>query len=115
MSIDIDSIRSKADRASMLLNAMGNRNRLMILCQLVNGERSVGKLAELLEARQSTVSQHLALLRRDGFVASRRERQTQYYSLVGDEVRSVLETIQSLYCTPGAKRVRRKRAVWRGR
>ena len=77
---------------------MSNEKRLMILCQLVGGERSVNELADLLETRQSTISQHLALLRNDGLVQARRDGQTQFYSLAGDEAQSVLETLHNLYC-----------------
>ncbi|HSG89639.1 MAG TPA: metalloregulator ArsR/SmtB family transcription factor, partial [Pseudomonadales bacterium] len=85
---------------------MANEKRLMILCHLVAQERSVGELAELLGTRPSTVSQHLALLRREGLVTSRREAQTLYYSLAGDEARAVLETLNALYCTPGRQPAR---------
>jgi DNA-binding transcriptional ArsR family regulator len=103
MAFDIESMQAQASRASGLLSAMCNEKRLMLLCQLVDGERSVNELAELLAAPQSTISQHLALLRRKGCVKSRREGQTQYYSLAGDEARTILETLQSLYCEPRAK------------
>lgn len=100
MKIDVDSMRDNARKASRLLAAMANEKRLLILCQLVGGERSVSELAECLQTRQSTVSQHLALLRRDGFVESRRDGQTQYYSLAGEEARSVLDALYALYCAP---------------
>ena len=103
MKMDSAEMRKKAHEASTLLAAMANEKRLMILCQLVNGECSVNELAEMLDTRQSTVSQHLALLRREGFVASRREGQTQLYSLAADEARSVLETLYVLFCAPPAK------------
>ncbi|HMB72915.1 MAG TPA: metalloregulator ArsR/SmtB family transcription factor [Gammaproteobacteria bacterium] len=90
----------QAGKASALMGAMSNEKRLMILCQLVKGERSVNELAELLRAPQSTISQHLALLRREGFVQARREAQTQFYSLAGEEARAILETLQALYCDP---------------
>lgn len=98
MKIDPDRMKIQAGRASTLLSAMSNDKRLMILCQLLDRERTVNDLAELLDARQSTISQHLALLRKDGFVTPRRDGQAQYYSLAGDEARSVLETLYSLYC-----------------
>jgi len=66
-------MESAADRASDLLKALSNRHRLLIVCQLIDGERSVGDLAEFLSLRDSTVSQHLALLRKDGLVAARRD------------------------------------------
>jgi CRISPR locus-related DNA-binding protein len=100
MQIDLDVMQERAGRASQLLAAMSNEKRLMILCQLVEGERSVGELAERLGVRQSTVSQHLALLRKDGFVESRREAQSQIYSLAGAEARAVLEALYGLYCEP---------------
>ena len=96
--MDINVMQARVGNASRLLAAMANEKRLMILCQLVGGERSVGELAELLRTRQSTVSQHLALLRRDGLVASRREGQLQLYSLAGDEARAVLGALYELYC-----------------
>lgn len=98
MKIDPDAMQAQASRASTLLGAMSNDTRLMILCQLVDAERSVNELTELLGSRQSTISQHLALLRREGFVTARRDGQTQLYSLSGNEARSILETLFSLYC-----------------
>lgn len=97
-AFDIEAIQAQASRASSLLSAMCNEKRLMLLCQLVDGERSVNDLAERLAAPQSTVSQHLALLRREGFVQARRDGQTQFYSLAGDEARAIIETLQALYC-----------------
>lgn len=102
-AVDVAALRAQAGRASTLLAAMCNEKRLMILCQLVAGERSVNDLARELGARQSTVSQHLALLRRDGFVSARREGQMQLYSLAGDEARAILQTLQSLYCEPAVE------------
>lgn len=100
---DTDAMLAQAGKASTLLSAMSNEKRLMLLCQLIDGEKTVNELAELLAARQSTVSQHLSLLRRDGFVKARRDGQTQFYSLAGNEPRAILETLQSLYCAPQAK------------
>lgn len=100
IDMDMAEMQKSAKQASSLLAAMANEKRLMILCELVDGERSVTALAEALDTRQSTVSQHLALLRREGFVESRREGQTQYYSLAAEEARALLETLYSLYCSP---------------
>lgn len=93
-------MRNKADQALALLKALASHNRLMILCQLVERERSVGELAELLDVREPAVSQHLALLRKDGFVKFQREGQTLHYSLDGDEARRVLEILYDIYCAP---------------
>jgi len=101
--IDIAAMASQASKATALLSAMCNEKRLMLLCQLISGERSVSELTELLAIPQSTVSQHLALLRREGLVRARREAQTQFYSLAGDHARAILETLQSLYCDPQPK------------
>lgn len=99
-AIDIAAMEAQASRASALLSAMCNENRLMLLCQLIGKERSVNELAELVSIGQSTVSQHLALLRREGLVQARREGQTQFYSLTGGDALAILKTLQSLYCEP---------------
>lgn len=98
--IDIDAMEAQANKASSVLGALSNEKRLVILCQLVDGERSVNDLTELLGAPQSTISQHLGVLRREGLVQTRRDAQTLYYSLAGNEARAILETLQALYCPP---------------
>lgn len=104
MKVKPDAMRAQAGKASTLLAAMANEKRLAILCQLIERERSVMELAELLGVRQSTISQHLALLRKDGYVQARRDGQTQFYSLTGDDARSILETLHSLYCVPASRK-----------
>lgn len=99
-----DGMHEVADQAVDLLKALASRNRLMILCQLVEGERSVGELAELLDLRDTVVSQHLGLLRRDGLVAPRRDGQTIYYSLRGETAGKVIATLYDIYCAPAAVR-----------
>jgi DNA-binding transcriptional ArsR family regulator len=111
--LDIDTMRRNAGRASALLGAMANEKRLLILCQLFESECSVGELANALEVRPSTVSQHLALLRKDGFVISRRDAQNLYYSLAGDDARAVLKTLHSLFCQPQSSANRRDRVTTR--
>jgi ArsR family transcriptional regulator, virulence genes transcriptional regulator len=100
MKIDIDVMEIAADQASELLKALSNRHRLLIVCQLIDGERSVGDLAGFLGLRDSTVSQHLALLRKDGLVSARRDAQTIYYSIASDPAREVLKTLYQAYCAP---------------
>ncbi|WP_210333489.1 metalloregulator ArsR/SmtB family transcription factor [Rhizobium sp. ARZ01] len=95
-------MQAAADGASELLKAMSNRHRLLILCQLVDGEKSVGQLAELLGIRDSTVSQHLALLRKDRIVAGRRDGQTIWYHIESDPARNVVEALYLSFCPPGA-------------
>lgn len=92
-----------ADEASNLLKALSNRHRLLIICQLIDGERSVGELAEFLSLRDSTVSQHLALLRKDGLVSARRDAQTIFYSIASEPARDILKTLYQAFCAPKAK------------
>ncbi len=96
--IDLERIQDNARRASTLLKAMSNQHRLMILCQLVPGEKCVGELERIVGLSQSALSQHLARLRRDNLVATRREAQTIHYSLAGEEASAVIETLYGLYC-----------------
>lgn len=96
--MDLESLQKNALRASTLLKAMSNQHRLMILCQLVSGEKRVGELEQLIGLSQSALSQHLARLRRDNLVKTRRSAQTIYYSLSGPESRAVIETLYGLYC-----------------
>jgi DNA-binding transcriptional ArsR family regulator len=96
-------MRQAAGRASDLLKALANPHRLMMVCQLIEGERSVGELVEFLGIRDSTVSQHLAVLRRDGVVSARREGQTIRYAIASAEAREVVRTLYCVYCLPGSQ------------
>jgi DNA-binding transcriptional ArsR family regulator len=100
MKIDPEAMDAAADRASDLLKALANRHRLLIICQLIEKERSVGDLAEALGIRDSTVSQHLALLRRDGLVVARRDGQTIWYSISSEPARELLKTLYRIFCDP---------------
>lgn len=91
-------MQAAADDASELLKALANRHRLLILCQLVEGECSVGQLAEFLGIRDSTVSQHLALLRRDKIIAGRRDGQTIWYRIESEPARNVIMALYGTYC-----------------
>lgn len=102
-------MRAHAGAAVRLLKALGNEKRLMLLCMLVEGERSVGELNTQLDLSQSALSQHLALLRDEGLVQTRREAQSIYYSLVDDPARRIINTLHIIYCAadsrqPGARR-----------
>lgn len=94
----LDSMKENAFRASALLKAMSNQHRLMILCQLSQGEMCVGELEEIIDLSQSALSQHLARLRRDKLVKTRRQAQTIFYSLDGEEAPSIIEVLYGLYC-----------------
>jgi len=111
MKINADVMEAAADRASDLLKALSNRHRLLIICQLIDGERSVGDLAEFLGLRDSTVSQHLALLRKDGLVSARRDAQTIYYSIASDPAREILAALYRVYCTPPNSKTSQKKAM----
>jgi len=100
MKIKGNDMFAAADQASDLLKALSNRNRLLIVCQLIEKERSVGELAALLNIRDSTVSQHLALLRKDGLVTARRDGQTIWYSIGSAAARELVGTLYQLYCAP---------------
>src|SRR5581483_1020261 len=106
MKVDAEMMERAADQASELLKALSNRHRLLIICQLIDGERSVGELAELLNLRDSTVSQHLALLRKDGLVSARRDAQSIFYSIASEPAREVLKTLYQAFCAPDTKGTR---------
>jgi DNA-binding transcriptional ArsR family regulator len=101
MNISTSVMLGAAEEASDLLKSLANRHRLLIVCQLIDGERSVGGLAGFLGIRDSTVSQHLALLRKDGIVAGRRDGQTIWYSISSPPARVVLEALYEVYCGAG--------------
>jgi DNA-binding transcriptional ArsR family regulator len=100
MNLRVAAMSAAAEKASDLLKSLANRHRLLIVCQLVDGERSVGEMAAFLDIRDSTVSQHLALLRKDGVVTARRDGQTIWYSIANPTARAIIETLYQAYC-PG--------------
>ena len=101
--MNIADLKANAQKASTLLKAMSNERRLLILCSLAEGELSVGQMEQIIDLSQSALSQHLARLRHDGLVATRRDAQTIYYSLKGDAARTLIHTLHDLYCaTPAA-------------
>lgn len=99
MNFSPQAMKASADDACALLKALANPHRLMIVCSLIDGEKSVGALAQLLGVRETLASQHLGLLRRDGLVAARRDGQTIYYGLQSGEARALVETLARLFCT----------------
>lgn len=96
--IDPRELAKAAGKASELMKTLGHRDRLMILCHLVSGEKSVGELARLLDIPQSPLSQHLARMRREALVKTRREAQTIYYSIDSPEAEQVVGLIHQIYC-----------------
>lgn len=106
MAFDLspNQFAARAGEAATLLKALAHEARLMVLCQLLEGEHSAGALQEVSGLSQSALSQHLARLREEGLVATRREAQTIYYSLAEPNVARVLETLAQIYCPPKRKR-----------
>ena len=102
---------ANARRASDFLKSLANENRLMILCQLAEGEKSVGELERLVGVRQPTMSQQLARLRADGLVSTRREAKMIFYSLASDEARHLIEELYRLFCADPKAAAKRTRKV----
>jgi ArsR family transcriptional regulator, virulence genes transcriptional regulator len=99
-SMNLMELQSKAGAAEALLKALANRNRLIILCELLKGERSVTELVSAVGLSQSALSQHLARLRQDALVTTRRDAQTIHYSLSSDRVSRLIALLYELYCAP---------------
>ena len=95
---DMDRMSDNAKRASEFLKALAHESRLMILCILAEGEKSVSELEELLALRQPTVSQQLARLRADGLVTTRRAGKTIHYRLASEEARVVVGAVYEMFC-----------------
>ena len=93
-----EAMRTHAADASRLLKALANEKRLMLLCLLAEGERSVSELNARLDLSQSALSQHLAILRDDSLVTTRREAQSIYYGLAQGPAQRVIETLHGIYC-----------------
>lgn len=105
-ALELERMAENAREASEFLKALSHESRLLILCLLSEGEKSVGELEEFLEQRQSTVSQQLARLRLEGLVTTRRDGKTIYYSLASEEVSTILAAVYKVFCN--RKRQRRR-------
>jgi len=102
--MDAQRLEQKAGEAASLLKALANRSRLLILCRLTEGEISVNELARSVGLSQSALSQHLARLRARGLVRTRRDAQTIYYELTGEEAPCIMGALSDLYCPPTTER-----------
>lgn len=98
MTLDPSQFRERAGEAAKLLRAMSNEHRLMILCRLGGGEFSAGELLAGTTLSQSALSQHLAVLRSDGLVATRREGQSIFYRIADPSALKVIETLAGIFC-----------------
>ncbi|MFZ5790893.1 MAG: ArsR/SmtB family transcription factor [Pseudomonadota bacterium] len=99
-TLDRKSFETKASTAARFLRAVANERRLMILCHLGGGEKSVGELCGLVGLRPSALSQHLARLRADRLVSTRREGQTIYYRLESPDAAALIKTLAGIFCPP---------------
>lgn len=96
--MNLNDMLNNSAKAVKLLKAVSNERRLLILCHLLQGEMSVGEINEKLDLSQSALSQHLALLRRQKLVKTRKEAQTVYYSLNSAEAEQLIALMHQLYC-----------------
>lgn len=103
---DVDALISSAQEASGFLKALAHEARLLILCLLINGEKSVTAIEEMLSLRQPAISQQLARLRAEGLVDTRREGKNIFYSLARPEVRDVIGALHRAFCQPRQSRPR---------
>jgi DNA-binding transcriptional ArsR family regulator len=102
--VDLDTLVANAHVATEFLKALSHETRLMILCLLVEGEKSVSDIEQTLRLRQPAVSQQLARLRADDLVETRRDGKNIYYSLARSEVRDVIEALHRAFCKPRRSR-----------
>ena len=99
--LSLDEMKANARQATAFLKSIGHEQRLLILCQLSTGERSVGDLAATLGLRQPTVSQHLARMKAEGLLTDRREGTSVYYSVQQTEILPIIEALYGVFCKPG--------------
>jgi DNA-binding transcriptional ArsR family regulator len=100
-TLDMQRMRAAAEQATSALRTLANADRLLLLCQLSQGEKSVGELEALLDIRQPTLSQQLAVLRNEGLVNTRRDGKRIFYSVADPRTLQILATLYQLYCTDG--------------
>lgn len=96
----IDMMQENAHEAAALLRALSHEGRLLVMCQLGQGELSVGQINEAVGLSQSALSQHLAKLREDGFVTTRRDGQTIYYRISDPRVSRLIGSLHDIFCNP---------------
>lgn len=96
--LDVPTMRAAANQACALMRVLSNPDRLMLMCQIAQGERCVGELEELLDIRQPTLSQQLAVLREEALVETRREGKQIYYRIASDKALAVMNLLYQMYC-----------------
>jgi DNA-binding transcriptional ArsR family regulator len=108
--IDLDAMRKTAADTSALLKTLANPDRLLLLCQISQGECCVGELEEALDIHQPTLSQQLGILREEGLVSTRRDGKRIYYSIASDKAMAVMQVLYEQFCKPAARRKSTARA-----
>ena len=106
--IDLDTMRAGAQEACALMKVLSNPDRLMLLCELADGERNVGELEEALGIVQPTLSQQLAVLRSEGLVSTRRDGKNIYYQIASAQALAVMQVLYTQFCTPARPKRSRK-------
>jgi len=101
-TLDLDALRHSADAACRLMKTLSNPDRLLLLCQLSQGEKRVGELEELVGISQPTLSQQLAVLREEGLVNTRRDGKNIYYAIASPQALAVMEVLFQQFCTPAS-------------
>ena len=102
--VPIDAMREAAEEACALMKVLSNRDRLLLLCQLAEGEKNVGELQELLGIMQPTLSQQLAVLREEQLVETRREGKNIYYRIASPQAQAVMQVLYTEFCPPARRR-----------
>ena len=100
IAMDVDALRRAADAACGLMKVLSNPDRLLLLCQLTNGEKRVGELEVLVGIAQPTLSQQLSVLREEGLVTTRREGKNIYYQIASPQALALLNTLAEQFCAP---------------
>jgi DNA-binding transcriptional ArsR family regulator len=106
--VELVAMQAAAEAASGLMRVLANRDRLLLLCELTEGEKNVGELQEATGIVQPTLSQQLAVLREEALVATRRDGKNIYYSIASPQALAVLQVLYEQFCTPATTRKRRK-------
>ena len=108
-AMDIDALMEQARKAGDLMKALSHESRLLILCILVEGEKSVSELEDIMNMPQAAVSQQLARLRFDRLVSTRRDGRMVYYSIANEEVAQLVELLYEFFCKPAREKTARKK------
>jgi DNA-binding transcriptional ArsR family regulator len=103
IAMDVDALRRAADAACRLMKVLSNPDRLLLLCQLTEGEKRVGELEMLVGIAQPTLSQQLSVLREEGLVTTRREGKNIYYQIASPQALALLGTLAEQFCEPQEK------------